>query len=94
VIGNDNDSPSLLDDIEAAEKKFGCELERVTVASMVRTVAREYRPDIDFEHLLDCVVGSYTGLLSSEFHAYKHVLGKEFSRRRNKKRSIAKSRDT
>ena len=76
----------LLDDISAAELRFGCELERVSVARMVRAVAIRYRPDIDFEELLDSVVSKETDLSDEQRHGYKHVLGKEFSRRRNHRR--------
>ena len=89
---NDN-RPQLLVDIETAERDFACEIERVTLELMVRGIARQYRPDLDFEELLDSVVAKERWLSDEQRHAYKYVLGREFSRRRHKKLLIRKSRD-
>jgi hypothetical protein len=71
----------ILDDIEAAENKFGCQIGRIDVLEMIREVARRYEAGVDFEGILDSILDNIHPLSEEERHAYKYVLGRRFGRR-------------
>ena len=93
AIANDNRS-SLLLDIRVAERGWFCEIERVAVILMLRKIARKYDPSLDFEELLEAVIGEENELSRDQWHAYKYVLGREFNRRQQTAYAAKKGRNT
>src|ERR1700677_4602724 len=82
----------ILDDIEAAQERWTCEIEHVTAMLLLEEMLRLYEPGIKFEETLDSIVDSEQSLSEAQRHAYKYVLGREFGRRAAKRKALSTRR--